>query len=119
MANDKMFFINVDKTSKDRFDIGKFMEFSDNYDPLTSNFLKDLNSEVSARQVFQILSEEGRPDLISSNIYRDTQYWWVFALYNKKISWDNFVIGETLQMPEMDSLEDFYFGMKAKEHAQR
>ncbi len=119
MANDKMFFINVAKESKNRFDLGKFMEFSDNYDPLTSNFLKDLNTEVKSRSVYEVQGEEGRPDLISFKKYGDIQYWWVMALFNKKIAWDGFAIGENIKTPEMDSLEDFYFGMKAKEHAQQ
>jgi hypothetical protein len=116
MSNDKMFFINVEKESKDRFDLGKFMEYTDNYDPLTSNFLKDL-STVRSRNIYQVQGEEGRPDLISFNQYGDTQYWWVFALFNNKIAWDKFAIGEVLKMPSLDAIEDFYFGMKAKGNA--
>jgi hypothetical protein len=110
-----MFFIDVERESKVRFDPGRFMEYTDNYDPLTSKFIKDLRQEVSARSVFEVRGEEGRPDLISNQRYSDTQYWWVVALYGNKLFFDSFRVGENVSMPDIGSLEDFYFGLKAQD----
>ena len=114
MAHDKKFFIDLDKTPKERFDMGRFMEFSDNYDPLTSSMINDLDT-VKSRSVYEVQNAEGRPDLISYRRYGDTQFWWVIALYLNKMDFDDFSVGEVLQTPEIDFLEDFYFRLKAEE----
>lgn len=109
-----MFFIDVDRDSKVRFDPGRFMEFSDNYDPLTSAFLKDAPA-ISSRATFEVQGEEARPDLVANAFYADTQYWWIVCLFNKKLSYADFAVGENVRMPDLDATEDFYFGLKAQD----
>ena len=95
MANDKLFFIDLDNTSPTRFELSKFMEFSDNFDPITSNFFFRLKAlPIGGRFVVQ--GEEGRPDLIAFNALGDVQFWWVILLYNDVLDVDDIVNGDTL-----------------------
>ena len=95
-----LFFVNLDRDTKKRFGISKFMEFlGDNYDPLTSDFLLKLpNLKIGGE--YKIQKDELRPDNISFNIYGDTQYWWVIMLYNginelNELTSDKTIIGRT------------------------
>ena len=112
-----MFFIDLDRETKSRFDFSKFMHWNiDNYDPLTSNMLFKLKDiPVGGRYV--ISGEEGRPDLISYRIYGDVQYWWLLMFYNKILDPEDLINGMVLQYPDADELDTFYFTLKTKELA--
>jgi hypothetical protein len=112
-----MFFLNLDVSRSERFDMAKFMEFTDNYDPLTSRFFFDL-PKAQCRSLIEVGGEEGRPDLLSFKKYGSTQYWWILALFPCKLDYNDFSIGENVKTPEMSSLEEVYFGLKALETIQ-
>lgn len=114
MSNDGSYFLNLDLLTTERYDQGKFMEFTDNYDPLTSSFMNDL---ISLPQVgkYTVQGEDGKPDLLSYRIYGDTQYWWVLLIYNRKFEFSDIKTGDEIVYPSVDSLEDVYFSLKAKE----
>jgi len=114
MSNNSEFFINLDKLTKERFALGKFMEFTDNHDPLTSSFI-DVISNLPQRGVYEVKGEDGRPDLLSYRIYGNTQYWWILLIYNRKIDYREITTGELIRYPSIDSLEDIYFSLKAKQ----
>lgn len=110
------FFINSELDTKERFDPALFLRYTDNYDPLTSEFLRQLKSlPVNGR--FSIQSEESRPDLVSFRIYGNNQFWWILMMYNSIISIEDLQIGQLLSYPSLGSLEALYFSLKSKERA--
>lgn len=112
----KFFFINLDKISKERFDLGRFMEFNiDNYDPLTSNFLFQIKN-LPLGGVYTVQGEDGRPDLLSYSVYGDTQYWWILMAYNGFNSVDQIHNGEQIKFPKVAELEDLYFTLKINQN---
>lgn len=107
------FFIDLDSNAQDRFDLSKFMEFSDNYDPLNSAILTDIKSLPIGGQ-YNVHGEDGRPDMISHRIYGNSQYWWVILLYNSKLDYNDIATGDVLNFPSISGLEEFYFSLKSK-----
>lgn len=113
-----MFYLDLENESDVRYDFSKFMRYAggDNYDPLTSKFLKDLKGlAVKGRLVIQ--GEEGRPDLISKKIYSSFQYWWLILLYNSILDLSELTIGKTILYPDENDLEDLYLSLKTQEQA--
>jgi hypothetical protein len=110
------FFINVDLTTEKRFAMGKFFQFTDSYDPLSSFFMNEV-VKLPQSGYYNIQGEEGRPDYLSYKIYGDTQYWWILLLYNNKLEFDDFSIGDIVRFPSTESIEDLFFSLKARENA--
>ena len=108
------FFIDTALKSADRYDMAKFMEFTDNYDPLTSAML-DAIPNLSQNGSFTVQGEDGRPDLLAKHVYDSESYWWILLFYNHIIEYANFSTGQTLAFPSTDSLEDVYFSLKAQQ----
>lgn len=115
MTISKFFFIDLEKRTEERYDLGKFMKWEgDNFDPLTSNILFEIkNLPVGGR--YTIRGEEGRPDLLSYNIYGDTQYWWILMLYNGFNDISEILSGNEMQFPLVQDLESYYFSLKANQ----
>lgn len=110
------FYINLDIQST-RFDFSKFMRWNDdNLDPLTSLFLHKLK-EINPGGFYRINGEEGRPDLVSYNIYGSTQGWWLLLYYNDIIDPESLSNGDTLKYPLLSDLEDLYFSLKTLEQS--
>ena len=108
------FFINLGKETSERYDMSVFMDFTDNFDPLTSSFITDLKS-LRTVGTFEVQSESSRPDLISYKIYNDLQYWWILLVYNDIISNEDIAIGTIIKYPSVRDLESLYFSLKSKE----
>lgn len=109
-----LFFINLDKNFIDRFDMGKFFQFTDNYDPLTSDFADEL-MKLTTRGNYIIQGQDGRPDLISQAVYGDTQYWWIIMLYNTKLQFLDLKSGDVINFPSLDDVESLFFSLKSRE----
>ncbi len=113
----QQFYINTDKEYTERFTMGKFMEFlnSDNYDPLNSYVLNQMNSlPVSGFVTYSGLSY--RPDLLSEQVYNgDGQYWWLLLCYNGLASADDLLDGQKIKYPSLGDIEDLYFTLKLKQ----
>jgi hypothetical protein len=108
-----MYFINTAKTYIKRFDMGKFLEYSEGtYDILTSYFLLKLPGLTESGK-YTVTVEENRMDLISYNIYGDTQYWWIIMIYNQEIEVDAVVAGDVLSYPSLTDLENLFFSLAA------
>jgi len=110
-----MHFINTLDEFKTRYDLAKFMEYTNNcYDVLTSYVLENISAlEISETNVVQ--TEEQRPDLISYNIYGTTQYWWILMHFNAFINIDNFINSVNYNIFSITDLEDMYFSLKSLE----
>lgn len=113
------FFIDLKnlKYKTVRFDPAIFMDYSDNFDPLTSYFLEAVIKLPQAGK-YIVTREAGRPDQLSHTIYSDTQYWWVLMHYNGILSADDIKIGDTIRYPSINEVERLYFSLKSKESSQ-
>lgn len=113
-----MYYIDLDLDSLDRFDFAKFMEWTnDCHDILNSYFVAKLKQlPVAGERVVQ--AEENRADLLSYNIYGDTQYWWIIMMYNNILDMEDITTGLVVTYPSIDSLEDLFFSLKALERTE-
>jgi hypothetical protein len=114
----KMFYIDPELDSEERYDMAKFMEWvNDNHDPITSNLFEDIR-KIQSGGSYTIQGENGRPDLVSYEIYGDTQYWWILLVYNSLTTFNTFTNGEAINFPSLSALEDYYFSLKIKQDKQ-
>lgn len=111
------FFINPTFQSKERFDLGKLLEFTnEGYDVLNSTFLEELKS-LPEKGVYIVSGEDGKPALISHKIYGSTQYWWVLMFYNGILKSDDIVSNMAISYPSLNRLEDLFFSLRARDVA--
>jgi hypothetical protein len=96
--------------------MARFMNFTDNFDPLTSSLLTDIKT-LPESGVYTVQGEDSRPDLLSYRIYNDPQYWWVLLIFNRKFEFADFKTGDPIAYPSLDSLEDLVFSLKSKASA--
>lgn len=114
---DSLFFINLGANTENRYDQENFLKWNaDNYDVVTSDFLLELKNIESGGQ-YTIQGAESRPDIISNDIYGDTQYWWLILVYNNITAVDQLTNGLEIQYPRVDLLEDYYFNLKTQQDA--
>lgn len=111
------YFINLDVDSPVRFDLQKFLAFTDNLDPLTSTFLTDIKKLPTAGY-FVIGGEEFRPDSVSAKIYGNDQYWWIIMVYNDILDVNSLISGRSVKYPTLSDLEDVYFSLKSRSTGQ-
>jgi len=77
LQTSKPFFINKLSNTPNRFDLSKFMNFDvDSYDVVTAQVF-DLIKNIKSSGSFKVNGQDSRPDLVSNEIYGDTQYWWI------------------------------------------
>lgn len=112
-----MFFINLSNISRERFDLSKFMEFTDDFDPITSFFLAELR-ELPSKGQYTVRTELARPDLVAFRFYRSTQYWWIVLLYNGMITPDDLTAGTVLSIPAESDLSNLFFRLKGLQQAE-
>jgi hypothetical protein len=111
-----LFFINPTLVSSETFDIGKFFAYTDNYDPLTSDFAYSVIN-LPIRGNYTVQGQDSRPDLLSAAIYNDVQYYWILMIYNNILDVDTIVTGLTINYPALSDLETLLFTLKADETA--
>ena len=111
----KHFYINLSpKNVQERYAMGKFLEFTDNFDPITSDFLLSI-SNLKLSGTYVIRGEDARPDVISEELFGGTQYWWILMFYNGLSKVDDLVNGKELKVPDTEELERLYFTLKSRE----
>jgi hypothetical protein len=111
------FFINLDVESDVRFDPERFMQYTDNLDPLTSSIFTDVK-KLNIAGYFVIGGEEYRPDSISFKIYGHHQYWWLLMAYNDIQDINALTSGRSIKYPSQADLEDIYFSLKSRSTGQ-
>ena len=51
----------------------------------------------------------GQLDLLAYEAYGEEKFWWVIALTNDIVDpWDNSLVGNTLKLPDLLDINDFY-----------
>lgn len=111
-----MFYLNTDIDSPERYDISRFMRFTDDFDILDSHLIHTLKT-LEVGGTFKVSSEVGRPDILSGKIYGDIQFWWIIMLYNEIQSTEDIVAGMQIRYPLKSALENYYFSLKQLEKA--
>ena len=110
-----MHYVDLQKDKYVRFDMSKFMEYSENaYDMFNSFFLQRLQA-LPVAGVYRVEALIGRPDAISEAIYGDSQYWWLLMEYNDFVSWDDIRWGTLVNYFELIDLERLYFTLGGKQ----
>ena len=112
-------YINLDKKYTDRFDMAKFLNFSNGvHDILTSYFLYKL-SDLPVRGKFEITFESGRPEFLSYLLYKDVQYWWLLMEYNNLLDIYDLKQGLEIKYFSINELEDLYFSLVSNENSKK
>lgn len=113
-----MFYIN-DIESPDRYGLSKLLEYNKvgDYNTLSSIFVQELRNLPLKSY---ITSKAERPDLLSYNIYGDTQFAWVLMVYNNCFDFTDgtFSAGAQVKYPSIENLEKVIFTLKARQRAE-
>jgi hypothetical protein len=100
------------KNTAERFDLSKFMDSIDGsfFDSVNSDFLLKV-TKVKNFGTYRVVSEAGRPDLLSERIYGTglTQYWWILMYYNNLRNPSDIKTGMIIRYVSISDLEDIYF----------
>jgi hypothetical protein len=110
----KLFYISLESNTEKRLDLSNFLNFTDNYDPLTSDLLSEIQS-LKARSNYKITDDALRPDKTSLKVYNDFQYWWIIMIYNNIFRVEDYVTGRLIQLPDNEALENYYFALSTKQ----
>ena len=104
-----MFYIDQDTITTDRYDLAKFIDFTDDgvFDVLNSYMLLEI-PQLPYVGIYTIKREAERPELLSYNLYGDTQYWWVIMWYNSLLKPQDITTGLEIKYPSLSSLEQLY-----------
>lgn len=114
---DSKFNIDNDSDVEDRYDLSKFLRFTDTSDPLTSEFLFEV-TKLKVYGNYVVVTEENRPDLVSYYIYGDVSLWWLILFFNEKTQWWDLNNGDKIRYPSLTDLEDLYFRLSALARAE-
>ena len=110
----KNFFINLERDTEKRFDLSKFINYDNGYDPLTSDIISKLPS-LKASANYRITDDEFRPDRTSLKVFGDFQYWWLIMIYNSITDVEDYKRGMIIQIPSIDGLENYFFSLSTKQ----
>lgn len=106
-----MDFLNLQlngKTAK-RFDMMRYMAFREGYyDAVSSYFLQEARM-LPAIGLYKITDVPFRPDMISFDLYGDTQYWWLVMLYNDEIFLEKLTQGRKLSYFALGDLDRLFY----------
>ena len=108
-----MFYINLPLLNeidfKDRFDMQKFVQMSENvYDLLDSYFALKVK-ELPQYGLTNIQGEEAHPDFLSYRIYGSANFWYILMLYNDYIDVFEMKEGDMIKYPKLEHVEELYF----------
>jgi len=107
------FFINLDIEREDRYAFAKFLDYQEQeFDPLTAKFLSALRL-LPVQGQLQIGALENRIDLISNEIYGETQFWWIIMEFNNLQDPEVIPANTMLNYPSIIDLELLFFNLNA------
>jgi len=110
-----MFYIDDQIDTKNRYALGKFLEYFSSLeavDSTTSYFLQQIK-KLPKKGKYTVALEEYHPEYISEDIYDVPYLWWVLLIYNDLTSFENVTLGSVLSYPELADLESTFFALRA------
>ena len=103
---------NISNDVRKKFDMSHFMKFDSGwYDSMDSEFI-DWILKQSPDGWYIVKEPDGRPDLVSYNLYGDTQYWWILLLYNEIICVDELKNGMEIKFINLIKMQNEYLQLK-------
>lgn len=104
-----MFHIDLDTQTSDKYDMAKFLDFGEDcvFNCLNSYFLYRI-PKLPLAGYYVVRKEIGRPDMLSYNLYGDTQYWWILMWYNNMLKPQDLTSGITIKYPTLSNIEQLY-----------
>lgn len=106
------FYIDLASRSGYRYDLSKFMPYSDGlYDEFDS-YMLDRVRDLPHLGQYRI-REQGRPDIYSRDIYRTVDHWQLLMIYNNAALLEDLKVGRSLLYPDINGIENIYFGLAA------
>ena len=114
-----MFYIDNETATTDKYDLAKFMEFGEDcvFDCLNSYMLYQI-PKLPAVGYYTIRREVNRPDLLSYNLYGDTQYWWIILWYNNMVKPQDLKAGIVIKYPSLSNVEQLYMNASLQQKVQ-
>lgn len=112
-----MFFINKTLQTTRRFDLQRFIERVDGAYEITNSYILIALRQLPAAGIFTIRTTPYRPEMISYEIYSDTQYWPYLMEYNNILELTDLTIGTQLNYFSLDKLEDLYLTLTSRKFA--
>ena len=111
-----MFYIDNETVTNDKYDLAKFMDFEENgvFDSLNSYLLYQIPS-LPVAGYYTLRKEQNRPDILSYNIYGDTQYWWILLWYNHFLKPQDLKSGIKIKFPSLSAIEQLYLNASLRE----
>lgn len=115
-----MFYIDNDTNTTDKYDMAKFIDFTDEgvFNPLNSFMLYAIPQLPRAGYytIDTVCAE--RPDVICYKIYGDTQYWWILMWYNSFVKAQDLKVGTVISYPSISALEQLYLQLSLNQKVQ-
>lgn len=114
------FYINTSniKKTNERFNLSNFMEFTNSvYDSLSSNIQFRIKYLPLAGKFKVSEREAKRPDLISYEVYGNTQFWWLIMMYNGIIDFTKIAEGAEVVYPSLADIESLYKQLKKDQNS--
>lgn len=110
-----MYYINDNLNTEKRYDMAKFLDCPiDSLTMLDSYFIKKLTS-LPYSGAITVTTQAYKPDLLSYDIYGETDYWWIILLYNGLLSPLDLEPGLNVRFPSLGSLENIYFTLSTQQ----
>lgn len=105
MKAESNFFINKNYEYKNRFDLERFIQISGSYFDILNSPILDQLKLFKTIGTYTINEYPYRPDALSYNIYKDSQYWPYILLYNGISNVMDLTLGLSINFFSLDDLE--------------
>ena len=106
------FYINQDNSGAHRYDVSRFMEYSEGVHDTFTSYLLSRISDLPVYGQYRIQAPS-RPDIYSRDIYRTTDHWQLLLIYNNVVLIEELTPGKILLYPDINALETIYFSLNA------
>jgi hypothetical protein len=92
-----------------RFDLARFVQFREGACDIQNSVILERLPGLPTVGNYTVTEDAGRPDMVSSAIYGDTQYWWLILYYNSLVLLTDLSPGKVLRFFSLSDLSDLVF----------
>lgn len=110
------FLINNSVKTEKRYDLQRFVERIDGAYEVVNAYLLTALRQLKPAGQYIIKDLPHRPDMISHDIYGDTQYWYLLMDYNNILELTDLHKGRNLNYFSLVDLEQLYLELSAKSY---
>jgi len=109
MAVQGEFYIDKGYQYKKRFNPERFINFENGYFDILQSPLLNQIKHLPTIGTYKVVSHPYRPDVLSHNIYNDTQYWMYLLIYNGIDTIMDLKAGIEIKYFDLDDLEGLLY----------